>query len=151
MPNKKGLRSQNSALQDAAGDLTEFSEGRRAALLREREIALHFGNLRIVLKRTSDIRKLHEDLLRRNLKGSVGNRIRSDRSADPTATIVVNHMEEDTLFVRNLKRAVWQYGDLDLLEACAAELAILERHVAILKSGGKDQRARGIIALMGAN
>ncbi|MDX1424479.1 MAG: hypothetical protein R3322_15145 [Kiloniellales bacterium] len=55
------------------------------------------------------------------------------------------------LFIESLKRTLLQYGDLNLVQACAAELAMLKRQAAALKPDENAERPKGIRALMGVD
>lgn len=153
MPNEKRVGSDGFVAQGAVEGPMDFIERRRADLLREREIVLHFDDVNFVLERTRDLSRLSEDLLREPFKGRVrggaGGSTQANRSPDSTRIRVLNHVEEDMLFVRNLRRVALRFGGLEMVHACSLEIANFEVELSALRRSVNNERPNGILALLG--
>ena len=96
---KRSTAIVNLMSQSAFRGFVKGTEQQRAELLRERDIALHFGDLNMALRCARDLRQLHKDHLQSLFKVDLFKG--PDDSAHETltpATIrkdLLNHMEQE--------------------------------------------------------
>ena len=68
---KRSMAVEALTPQSAFRDFLKSMDKHRAELLRERDIALHFGDINLAFQCTRDLRQVHEDFLQGPFKADV--------------------------------------------------------------------------------
>ncbi len=150
---KRSMAVEALTPQSAFRDFLKSMDKHRAELLRERDIALHFGDINLAFQCTRDLRQVHEDFLQGPFKADVlkGSDDVTDETFAPESIKkdLLNRMEQEKAFVGNLKQVALRCGNSNLARACSIELALLEKDHVCLKRGMNDMTPKGIRARMG--
>ena len=150
---KRSMEIVNLTPQGVFRDFLKSTDQQCAELLRERDIALYFGDLNLALQCAKDLRQLHRNLLQGPFKADIlkGSRVVTDEilARESIRKDLLNRVEKEKAFLGNLKQVALQYGALNVARTCSIELALLEEDLVCLKRGMKDVTPRGIRARMG--